>query len=358
MVEARHYKANKVDEERLDEARAQPPRAPVKRRDRLRRFRAAHAPDVRWIPFIDAGRAIDAQDRGGPGSGRKDYSAGLPKVSLPADSVVYSLSGDFRLAELEGRLESTRSPERTGEEGSAEDPDWDGPARLWDIARLEGRQDQKRSDARPRVAGQLVGVDPTTLPSEQFGRLGALLVFSPDARAMLTYAKRRRVDRFDDREAAYKTQQTVRAISGRAVTGSVASAAKWASAHTHRKTARWGERTLRGLHRLVGYGQRPLPALATWLAVVTLGAGLAAWLPSESPAGFWALWLQFVLLPAALLRLPDEGGPPLIGDSWSLHTLAFAVVGLALVYLALALKNYLATPSSDGPPGPLVSRDG
>jgi cytoskeletal protein CcmA (bactofilin family) len=296
---------------------------------------------------------------------RKRGANRYPKLSVREGGAVRQLRGDVRLGEVAGPVTGAKHTLRPVRRRP-----WHRwrPRTLPTAPRVHAAVDQPKNGA-----GQLRDVDPTPLDYHELTAFRGLYVFEPDPHALMDFAREPVVDEFDRQQRAQEMQRLATELSGRAVSGNVRSAAMWAASRTHHRTVTGWERTLRGFNRAVGYTQRPTPALVTWVVVMFAWSLLALLFddgstvdlqPREagvrgaletgwSVVGVW--WGQFVrmlFLPISLIRLPEVSHPEMFGAS-SWYLLAFVTIGLPLVYLVLALKNYLASPVGDGlPPGP------
>lgn len=224
------------------------------------------------------------------------------------------------------------------------------------------------ADALNLSGGELVGVDVTKLAGPDIRMLSNLHVFEPDAKSLIEYAERD-LGRVERQERSQRLKILVDTVSDKALSGTSRSAVLWASARAHHSAVdrrHWIENALRSLHRLVGYGYRPRPAVLTYLTCLVLTALVLSIFDSEPPCAtsssatstprptnFIASpynpleqLARVVLLPVGLLRLELGGASTYapIGCSAGWHALAFAINGITLVYLLLALRNYLRTP--------------
>ncbi|MFD0773442.1 hypothetical protein ACFQZ2_05825 [Streptomonospora algeriensis] len=292
-----------------------------------------------------------------------------PNLRVMPQGRITSLTGTFRL----GRLEHAqiRGRRRTGrsihwlsrKKGFGWLRPWaerkDAPPVLVGIA-AQGSD----SDERPYpefLGGQLLGVDVTQLPFTEIEPLAHLHVFDPEGPALIDHAiENQGQEKRQDR--SQRMALLMESVSGKALSGATRSALLWAVARSHHAAVdrrHWLERLMRFLHRMVGYGYRPGPALVTYLLTVLLVAGLL-WRFEGSPAcamsetaafvdgpySFGEQVLRVLMLPAGLLRLELGGAATYapIGCHAALHLGVFAVTGTLLVYLVLALRNYLRTP--------------
>ena len=336
-----------------------------------------------------------------------DETQPSPSLKIKAGGVIDSLVGEFRLEALQGRIRGEPGPGYLVRAGLAKCRDWpvlselvgcflsadrkpldhEGLPRPAQLLRLSSDSDQRQSDdvaRHPFEGGQLSGVDVTRLPYEDIESLRQLNVFTPDGPTLMVHAtETRRAAEPAGRASgtttrdgeSYRRERSERlkrisdVVSDRAGSGGSRSATRWAAARAHHAAVTGRiERCLRFFHRLVGYHQRPLPALWSYITWVTVAAlflarfdsspwcapgegGGAAGLLSDAqflpaPYGFWDQVIRMITLPAGLLRL-DVGGATTyapISCSGSAHLGVLLVTGLLLAYFIVGLKNYLRTP--------------
>jgi len=312
--------------------------------------------------------ALDAFN--GPGSV-------APTVSVLEEGRLRNVWGGFALLGLDGRIDAGFR-----QSGGVKDPK---PSRafltkIFPLAVSDG-------STRSAKSGQLNGVDISRISSADVANLARIQVLTPPGRQLIDYAKdlgpkgpRARLERAGkprDRKVPFSRQgphdnlraeaQKLREIADilreRANSGATYSAAEWAAAHAHALAFRRPriEVVLRTLHRCVGYGVRPGPALLT-LAMWIWGMATLLWArDSQDPGG--AAWAAFrgggydylqslgraILLPAGLLR-SDVGGadpyrPAFEDPFW--HFVFVLATGLIVGFVAVALKNYLLRPKTD-----------
>jgi|GEM_PF-5579884 len=284
---------------------------------------------------------------------------------------VNALAGDFGLRRLTGRVH-----------GVPRDRAATAPAVLR-VLRGAQFEDIDGSGLSQTRIGQLIDVDISRLPAGDVPGLAALQVLTPSAEPLMKFASglgprghggisayrdavsRKREPLCDDnvRAEAQRLREIADIVRSRANSGSTYSAAQWAAAHAHALQVKWFsfERPLRWLHRLVGYGVRPGPALAFYIAwTLLVGLGLFWW---DSDPGSLAASTDFrpgdydlraslgraFLLPAGVLR-SDVGGatpyrPAFESPVW--HFVLVMITGLVVGFLAVALKNFLLRPKSD-----------
>lgn len=300
-----------------------------------------------------------------------DDPAHVVGLDVGARGRVNELSGEFGLRHLAGRLH-----------GVTRDDHGTTPARLRDL-RGEQFVNPEQAGQPARRRGQLIDVDISRLPSSDVPGLTALQVLSPSPSPLIKFASalgphghgglaayravlsQKPEPSCDDdvRAEAQRLREIADIVRSRANSGSTYSAAQWAAAHAHALQVKWlsFERPLRWLHRWVGYGVRPGPALATyaaWTLLVAIGLFLRDADPGELAAspdfrpgtyGFLDSLGRAFLLPAGVLR-SDVGGatpyrPAFENPVW--HFVLVVVTGVVVGFLAVALKNFLLRPKSD-----------
>lgn len=290
-------------------------------------------------------------------SGRHvNVPAHRPMLDVTTDGFVDRISGEFALRSSDGRLVGripTREP-RWGRQSPTSDS-LDQPAVMLDLSRFE-------EDGGP-LRGTLVHVDVSQLQFTELQRLKELHVFSP-----LPAPLRDLAQESGPRTSLHDTAQRLATISEltgkRAVSGRVRSWALWASTRAHHRTTTHTEQAARWLHRAVGYGQRPLPAGLTFLAtllataaVLTVAEPASCHDPTldegqqpdfqHGPYAVGEQFLRVLLVPLSLVRLTateGQGYAPIFCHPLGQLTVTI-VVGLPLVYLLIATRNYLRSPA-------------
>lgn len=285
-----------------------------------------------------------------------------PLLDLTEGGAVLDLVGTVRLGNVDGRINGARPTWRNRVRRRAR--------RLHLVQRrVEPDSSSGRSERPPVVLalatqkregfGHVYGVDPTRLRFAELRHLGQLHVFEPDPDALMDAAARYERDPFRLRSRAQRMTAIADHVVSSAASGTSRSAALWAASRAHHAAASSRvEKLLRGVHRLLGYSQRPLPALFTWLALVVSGAALLHWLlpgssgcfsPEEHvalPYGFVEQFERVLLLPTTLLRLSQGGAsgyPPLLCSGVA-HVAGVVLVGVAAAFFVVALRNYLRSP--------------
>ncbi len=313
--------------------------------------------------------AVDAQL--GTLGCQRSSSGDSPILEVGPDGRIGAISGDFVLASLEGRVVAKRNPKakyvvprmwsrlrlvckyRGTEVVHPEASVVDTVPTLRPISRAS-------LGAEPSAfSGQLVGVDVTKCRQGALRPFWDLDVFDPDGSALVAHALASTgTDSSEGR--AQRLKVIAESVASRATSGSTYTLALWAAAHAHVLALRPGQRTerfFRFLHSLVGYGYRPLPAIASYLAVLTVWAAGLTWVHEgdgvlqtdgtiPGPYGFGAQWLRLLALPTSVLRLDlagvDRYAP--IGHNPLPHMAALISVGLVLGFVVVATRNYLRTP--------------
>ena len=270
-----------------------------------------------------------------------------PTVSLKGpETSVHGATGDLRLgSEIRGSMHARHRRES-------------GSARCLRIVGVANPAPKKGNQqiAAP-TTGRLIDVDITRLPLNELDHLDHLNVLEPTAYSLHEYgnqdpeATNPDAQRAELRTKAEKLARIIALLEQRAVSGSSRAAANWAAARLHHRALprTSPENWLRWPHRMVGYTQRPLHALATVVLAIVFVALLrvarSAWIgvpASELPSLALQTSQDVFVMPFTLVRLADEGTR--VFDHDLVNLAAFAMVALPFLYLILALKNYLATP--------------
>ena len=274
----------------------------------------------------------------------------VPIISLLEGGRIESLSGRFRLADLN----ASRISGANAVAGSKLAPV------LVDVT----------SSEESLSGGELVSVNVTRLSGTGIRMLSHLHVFEPDRTSLMLYAQEN-VGPLERRDRSQRLKILVDSVADKALSGTVRSAVLWSSARAHHSAVggrHYVEFAFRSLHRLVGYGFRPGPALLTYFVWIAALAGVLTFFDScpvcaspdpssgegsgnrvsyiPGPYNYWEQLARLVLLPAGLLRLEMGGAATYapIACNAGLHALVFAITGLILIYVALAFRNYLRTP--------------
>lgn len=144
-------------------------------------------------------------------------------------------------------------------------------------------------------------------------------------------------------DAAVFAQEIAALAEARSSSGSIRTRAAWAAFRGRQlTTTSRAERVALALFRLVGYGQRPGPAFATWfVAAVTLAAPMAI-LAQSGPINHYSGALTNMLFaPASLLRL--VGDPSLSDSDWrgDLQILLRTMVAAPFLFATFAASRFL-----------------
>lgn len=299
----------------------------------------------------------------GAGTYRLRASASIAEASV--DGSWLGLEAGASIARLEGLFAAD------GIEGYI-DGDRRNPPMLLGIAGPENP-----SEPRTR-AGSLRSVDVTFVPFDQLRHIEELKVLDPAPRALMRHArtvtKREMVFRDTGAPVGVRaTAQWFEELAARtekhSLTGDARSALEWSRHYLHHRRLRWWspDRWVRYLHQAVGYGYRPLPALATLVLFASLISGMS--LRSEcpgsvrshggtaavvaqfcvtgdaepnGPADVARAWGSVLVGPAKLARLADAASP-LPYFPAPLDTIVNIALGVTFLFTILALRNYFRT---------------
>ena len=299
-----------------------------------------------------------------------------PQLLVKAGGSIGAVSGQFHIDELRGRITAREHDDQAssrtarlirliwrmtagkyGVRGAA-------------VARLVGASSS--GDDHPLQGGQLIGADITELEFPSLEPLGKLHVFDPDADTLMDHASEpdagaRKNDEEERHRGLHERAQRLKLVAelvaSKANSGATRSAALWAAARAHHRAVPVHhrlERAARFVHRMLGYGYRPGPAAwtyAAWIIGLTIALTVVDRDPGcagpnqttfiEGPYHFGDQLLRTLLLPLSVLRL--EVGVRItyapIGCQAGWHALVFAVTALFLGFLAVAVRNYLRTPT-------------
>lgn len=275
---------------------------------------------------------------------------GCPTLEVSLHGAVHDLTGEFRIGpRLDGRV-AARPTTARHRLANAWTPAW-LTRRPSGVAVVRSVDRQEAPDE-----GQLHGVDVTQVPYGDLPNLYGLHVLTPDGEQLMHHAAEDDGDSYQRSDRAQRLRRIAAIVHASGTDGASRTAANWAAARAHHATAPGRlERGMRWLHRMVGYGQRPGPALASWLVASSAIGLLLRFLEPAAcgdehdfgDAGWDAQVLRALLLPASLLRVQTgSNDPPLFCRTWA-HATTFVLVGLALAFLLVALRNYLRSPVDD-----------
>ncbi|MGH8791134.1 MAG: hypothetical protein ACRDXX_00605 [Stackebrandtia sp.] len=304
---------------------------------------------------------VSCGNEDGPGKG-------TPKLHVRKIGSIASLRGRFCLAELRGRVTASRHrPSWLCRVLKLKDGVVDKQAQVMAVTAAEhpetarGKPSSPNRQPYPDLAdGELIGADVTRLDYIGIRALSHLHVFDPDGKTLIRHFRKDKPR--SKAERAQRLKLLAETVSDKAASGASRSATMWAAARAHHASIKRTrlEWWLRWLHFFVGYGYRPLPALISYGVALTLTtailtvadsdpqctdlAGARTFADASNP---WDQFLRVLLLPAGLLRLDFGGaaGYAPVGCHAAWHVLALAVTGYFLVYLLLAVRNYLRTPA-------------
>ena len=126
----------------------------------------------------------------------------------------------------------------------------------------------------------------------------------------------------------------------------------WAVARLQHRglNRRAAEKWFRACYRLVGYGYRPLPSLASW-ATLALAGLLYAWLggyagePTSIAFGWqWiGRYIETLLLPISYLRLGNSGATQMYTPV-AVDLVSRLVIGLPFLFAVLGIRQYFRSP--------------
>lgn len=229
--------------------------------------------------------------------------------------------------------------------------------------------EQRHEGESPR--GALTQVDVTTLGFAHLAELEGLRVFDPapkplrqDAKDVASTVRKGKADRWALRDRARWFDELAARSDGHSLTGSARSAFEWGRHYLHhRRLGVHPERFANRLHQLVGYGFKPLPAIATLLlltaavSLFALGEGCADSVAEHGGDGaaveqycvhdnagrrWWdwpQAWLSVLVAPAKLVRLTDTASP-LPYFTAPVDSLVNVAITVTFLFTILALRNY------------------
>ena len=290
---------------------------------------------------------------------RSQIDERIARIEAPGDTVVEEAEGECVLNGLAGTIRSdAKNPLRVH--------------RIW------------TSDSQA-AEGQLVNVDVSQLPPEEIKHLRSLRVLEIEGRSLQRFADERsglrnipirlvgrdtRRDQLTPEEIRTHSETAAELAdiqSGKVNSGNSRAWLHWCVArlqHQGLEPRSW-ERFFRSVYRLVGYGYRPGPALATW-AIAALTALAYAILvgPGEAPAEslvptdggstdkdsiefVWSLinhYFEFLLLPIS--RLLQLGGSEQILQlrPTSVDIAARVVIGIPFLFFLLSVRQFFRSP--------------
>ncbi len=152
-------------------------------------------------------------------------------------------------------------------------------------------------------------------------------------------------------DCAYFCKELDVLVTEKCGAGSIRSKVAWGRARAQHLTSGRVERWMYSLFRLVGYGQRPIPPLLTWLAIGSLTMFVAMWMEVDAHSyqgGMLALWVHMLFTPFVLLRFTAEtqaSGTDVLAGLGVMERqvvlLLQVLVVAAFVSFIAALRNYM-----------------
>ncbi len=263
-----------------------------------------------------------------------------PTLSIERNAIVDLAQGDAYLGSIDGRLSCQPAEFRMG------------------LTRMEKPIDLRVLGLRDDTAGtgQIFGPDPTRVDRASLEKLRSLRVFEPSPISLREFAEGSR-DAFEIRERTQWMSDLDSVMARRTQSGRARASIKWSVARLqHRSLAGIsGERFGRAVHRMLGYSYKPLWPVAMWILLALLvplfspdriacmnflapkscGVQLGDYLKDVARALFFPLRvLRVTSGETAFAYLPDWAAP-----------IAGAAIGVPFLFVILALKNYLYSPT-------------
>lgn len=153
------------------------------------------------------------------------------------------------------------------------------------------------------------------------------------------------------RSRAETVAQLSEILGGKVNSGDSRTRLHWAVARLqHRSLNRWApERAFRAAYRWVGYGYRPLPALATWAAVSLVGllfgvlGGFTAQNEIQTSVAGLGRFVEILLMPIGYLRLGSTGTTSMFEPN-AVDLLSRLLIGLPFLFSILSIRQYFRSP--------------
>jgi len=159
----------------------------------------------------------------------------------------------------------------------------------------------------------------------------------------------KKVSSLIDRAYFYKELDAL--VVEKCSSGSIRSRSAWDRIRAQQLTSGRVERSMYGIFRLVGYGQRPVPPLLTWVTVALLTAVSAVLLGADVhflSKDFVIVFTHFLLTPFVLFKFAADGqipGQDIVSGTSQLdrHILILlqVLIVASFVFFVTALRNYM-----------------
>lgn len=226
-------------------------------------------------------------------------------------------------------------------------------------------------DDRIQSHGSMTSIDVSEVDFGSLSRIRDLRVFDPVPRKLIARAKEvarnhdpAGEDRFALRDTAQWFDELASVTESHSLDGNARSAVEWGRQRLHHRRLKRSspESLVRTLHRFVGYGYRPVPALGFLVAITVAISSMAFTSDCEQIVGrhdgasasqycvasggdglahdWGTAWLSVVIAPAKVAKLTDSSSPlPYFPPP--IDTLANIGLALSFLFAILALRNYL-----------------
>jgi|GEM_PF-5418440 len=253
-------------------------------------------------------------------------------LTCSENSSIMDLSGDVRLGGCAGaHLEGARGKGFTilGKVDGSTEADWSGSI-------LIGFQTPPGLAGR-RLLADLEGAYHLNPNASNISGWDQALTTNLSPVTWMYYLQSFRADRFQPaRQNAEYLRELSRLAREKGAPGATRTKLGWCANRLRNQTADGVEWIALSFYRLIGYGERPLPALVTWLIAALLSTWVA--LSTTNASDFNETFGSMSLGPLAGIMRVDGSGAHVDGTGW----LALrALVAIPLVTGLIALRNYV-----------------